>query len=58
VRILHVTDYYLPRLGGIEMQVHDLVTEQRARGHDASVLTVATGTSAVEDVPATPLATC
>lgn len=55
MRILHVTDYYLPRLGGIEMQVHDLVTEQRARGHDASVLTVVPGTSAVDDVPVTRL---
>jgi glycosyltransferase involved in cell wall biosynthesis len=39
VRILHVTDCYLPRLGGIEMHVHDLVERQRRSGHDARILT-------------------
>ncbi len=40
MRILHVTDVYLPRLGGIETHVQDLVTQQRAEGHDARVLTL------------------
>ena len=40
MRILHVTDCYLPRLGGIETHVQDLVTQQRAEGHDAGVLTL------------------
>jgi glycosyltransferase involved in cell wall biosynthesis len=39
MRIAHVTDYYLPRLGGIEMQVHDLAVRQRAAGHQAFVVT-------------------
>jgi len=39
VRIVHVTDTYLPRLGGIELHVHDLVAQQRLLGHDAVVLT-------------------
>jgi glycosyltransferase involved in cell wall biosynthesis len=39
MRIAHVTDFYLPRLGGIEMHVHDLATRQRAAGHDVEVLT-------------------
>ncbi len=39
MRIAHVTDYYLPRLGGIEMQVHDLATRQRAVGHETTVIT-------------------
>jgi glycosyltransferase involved in cell wall biosynthesis len=39
VRILHVSDVYLPRLGGIEMHVHDLAEQQRARGHNVTVLT-------------------
>lgn len=39
MRILHVTDCYLPRLGGIEMHVRDLVRAQRAAGHDARVIT-------------------
>ncbi len=43
MRILHVTDYFLPRLGGIELQVRDLVDHQRAAGHEAAVATVAPG---------------
>lgn len=39
LRIIHVTDYYLPRLGGIEMQVHDLAAHQRAAGHHVEVWT-------------------
>jgi glycosyltransferase involved in cell wall biosynthesis len=39
MRIAHVTDCYLPRLGGIEMQVHDLAAHQIAAGHDVRVLT-------------------
>lgn len=39
MRIAHVTDFYLPRLGGIEMHVHDLATRQRAAGHDVEVIT-------------------
>ena len=39
MRIAHVTDVFLPRLGGIEMQVHDLASRQLARGHDVEVLT-------------------
>lgn len=39
MRILHVTDCYLPRLGGIEMHVSDLAARQTAAGHQVSVLT-------------------
>lgn len=38
-RIAHVTDVFLPRLGGIETHVDDLVRHQRATGLDAHVLT-------------------
>ena len=38
-RVAHVTDVYLPHLGGIETHVGDLVASQRARGLDAHVLT-------------------
>jgi glycosyltransferase involved in cell wall biosynthesis/uncharacterized membrane protein YbhN (UPF0104 family) len=38
-RIAHVTDVFLPRLGGIETHVDDLVRHQRAAGIDAEVLT-------------------
>lgn len=39
MRIAHVTDCYLPRLGGIELQVHDLALRQAAAGHDVTILT-------------------
>ncbi len=38
-RVAHVTDVFLPRLGGIETHVDDLVRHQRSRGLDAEVLT-------------------
>ncbi|GAA4692142.1 glycosyltransferase family 4 protein [Nocardioides conyzicola] len=40
MRVLHVTDCYLPRLGGIEVHVSDLVGHQRAAGIDARVITL------------------
>ena len=40
MRVLHVSDAYLPRLGGIEMQVDDIVRRLRTAGHDVHVLTV------------------
>jgi glycosyltransferase involved in cell wall biosynthesis len=39
VRILHVSDCYLPRLGGIEVQVHHLARRQQAAGHQVEVAT-------------------
>jgi glycosyltransferase involved in cell wall biosynthesis len=39
VRIAHVSDVYLPRLGGLELQVRDLAAAQSARGHEVHVLT-------------------
>jgi glycosyltransferase involved in cell wall biosynthesis len=41
MRILHVTDAYLPKQGGIEVQVHDLARRQLLAGHDVEVLTCA-----------------
>ena len=43
VRILHVSDCYLPRLGGIEVQVADLVRAQREAGHTVEVVTATPG---------------
>ncbi len=40
-RVAHVTDVFLPRLGGIETHVDDLVRQQRAAGLEAEVLTPA-----------------
>ena len=47
MRVLHVTDGYLPRVGGIELHVRDLATRQRLSGLDAQVLTL---TPSVEDL--------
>jgi len=46
MRIAHVSDCYLPRMGGIERQVHGLATAQLAAGHQVSVIT---------SVPAAPV---
>ena len=43
MRIAHVSDCYLPRLGGIERQVHDLAVRQRDAGHEAVVITSVAG---------------
>jgi glycosyltransferase involved in cell wall biosynthesis len=47
MRILHVSDVYLPRRGGIELHVHDLANAQRQAGDHVDVLTLtrARGTS-------------
>jgi len=43
VRILHVSDCYAPRTGGIETQVRDLARAQLAAGHEVHVLTATPG---------------
>ncbi|HZV25348.1 MAG TPA: glycosyltransferase family 4 protein [Acidothermaceae bacterium] len=39
MKIAHVTDCYLPRVGGIERQVHQLATRQWVRGDHVEVIT-------------------
>jgi glycosyltransferase involved in cell wall biosynthesis len=39
MRIAHVTDCYLPRMGGIERQVEGLTRTQLAAGHDVEIIT-------------------
>jgi len=41
MRILHVSDAYLPKRGGIEVQVRDLAGRQAESGHEVHVLTCA-----------------
>src|SRR6185312_6873511 len=43
MRILHVTDAYLPRLGGIELHVHDLARAQAAAGDQVDIITMTRG---------------
>ncbi|MEP6853339.1 MAG: glycosyltransferase family 4 protein, partial [bacterium] len=39
MRITHVTDCYLPRIGGIELQVNEIAHRQALAGHDVHVVT-------------------
>ncbi len=39
MRIAHVSDWFLPHLGGIELHVADLASRQRERGDEVCVLT-------------------
>lgn len=43
MRIVHVSDCYPPRTGGIETQVRDLALAQAAAGHEVHVLTATLG---------------
>lgn len=51
MRIVHVSDFYLPRVGGIEMHVHDLATRQAATGHRVEVITSSPGSDDRLDGP-------
>jgi phosphatidylinositol alpha 1,6-mannosyltransferase len=48
MRVLHVTDAYLPRLGGIEMHVHDLARAQAAAGDEVDIITMTRGRGAID----------
>jgi glycosyltransferase involved in cell wall biosynthesis len=48
MRVLHVTDAYLPRLGGIEMHVHDLARAQAAAGDEVDIITMTRGRGALD----------
>jgi glycosyltransferase involved in cell wall biosynthesis len=39
MRITHVSDCYLPRVGGIERQIHDLAVRQQRNGHNVQIVT-------------------
>lgn len=54
MRIALVTDYYLPRLGGIEMQVQDLAVQLRRAGHTVTVFTVTEGVAKESSVVRLP----
>ena len=45
MRIAHVSDCYLPRVGGIERQIHDLAVRQQEYGHDVQIVTSVAGES-------------
>lgn len=43
MRIVHISDCYLPRLGGIEVQVRAIAMAQAARGDEVHVITATPG---------------
>lgn len=43
MRVLHVSDCFPPRVGGIETQVHDLAAHQARAGHEVHVATATAG---------------
>ncbi len=51
LRIGLVSDCYVPRLGGIEMQVHDLARHLQGAGHEVVVITPTPGPTVVDGVP-------
>lgn len=46
MRIVHVSDCYAPRTGGIETQVQALAERQAAAGHDVAIVTATPGAAA------------
>jgi glycosyltransferase involved in cell wall biosynthesis len=50
VRIGLVSDCYLPQVGGIEMQVHDLALHLREAGHEVVVVTSIDGPAQVDGI--------
>jgi glycogen(starch) synthase len=60
VKVALLTDCYLPRLGGIEVQTHDLAAQLVARGHEVEVFTATPGArgerhGVVEEVDGIPV---
>ena len=43
MKVALLTDCYLPRLGGIEVQTHDLAAQLQQRGHEVEVFTATQG---------------
>ena len=50
MRVALVSDCYLPRLGGIEMHVHDLAVQLQRAGHTVTVFTVTDAASELGDL--------
>jgi glycosyltransferase involved in cell wall biosynthesis len=51
MRVALVCDWFLPRMGGIELHLRDLALALRSRGLDARVLTTTPGADVVDGVP-------
>lgn len=49
MRIVHISDCYVPRLGGIEVQVRAIAMAQAARGDAVTVITATPGAAPADD---------
>ncbi len=50
LKIALISDCYVPRLGGIEMQVHDLARQLQWAGHEVVVITTTGGPDVVDGI--------
>jgi len=50
VRLALLGDWFLPRLGGIELQVRDLAVRLKERGHDVEIITPVEGADRVDGI--------
>jgi len=50
LKIALISDCYVPRLGGIEMQVHDLARHLQRAGHEVVVLMTTAGPPVIDGV--------
>ncbi len=50
LKIALVCDWYLPRFGGLEMQLHDLALELTKHGHEVHVVTAIPGKSEIDGI--------
>ncbi len=51
LRVALVCDWFLPRMGGVELHLRDLALALRARGVDACIITTTPGPATVDEVP-------
>ena len=51
MRVALVCDWFLPRMGGIELHLRDLALALRGRGVEACIITTTPGPDAVDGVP-------
>jgi len=49
-KVAIVSDWYLPRIGGLELHLRDLARELNARGHEAHVITATPGPDELDGV--------
>jgi glycosyltransferase involved in cell wall biosynthesis len=50
MRIALASDWFLPRVGGVELQMRDLALQLRSRGHEVEIITGTPGTPEVDGI--------